>query len=115
MKEGFTFNKVSLMFLRNVIFKNCGGGGGGLTENRKEPLFFFWGGGSYKKQGPFSQVQIYVVANSDDYWIRGFRLIFEGKDCYQLFISVFQIRFQGKHEQGTGTCDPYGYPCHFVG
>ena len=33
MKEGFTFNKVSLMFLRKVIFKNFGGGG----ENRKEP------------------------------------------------------------------------------
>ena len=28
MKEGFTFNKVSLMFLRKVIFKNFGGGGG---------------------------------------------------------------------------------------
>ena len=35
MKEGFTFNKVSLMFLRKVIFKNFGGGG----ENRKEPFF----------------------------------------------------------------------------
>ena len=34
MKEGFTFNKVSLMFLRKVIFKNFGCGGGG---NRKEP------------------------------------------------------------------------------
>ena len=28
MKEGSTFNKVSLMFLRKVIFKNFGGGGG---------------------------------------------------------------------------------------
>ena len=28
MKEEFTFNKVSLMFLRKVIFKNFGGGGG---------------------------------------------------------------------------------------
>ena len=27
MKEGFTFTKVSLMFLRKVIFKNFGGGG----------------------------------------------------------------------------------------
>ena len=35
MKEGFTFNKVSLMFLRKAIFKKFGGGGGG--ENRKEP------------------------------------------------------------------------------
>ena len=35
MKEGFTFNKVSLMFLRKVIFKNFGGGG----ENRKEPNY----------------------------------------------------------------------------
>ena len=33
MKEGFTFNKVSLMFLRKVNFKNFDGGG----ENRKEP------------------------------------------------------------------------------
>ena len=31
MKEGFTFNKVSLMFLRKVIFKNFGDGGA-LTE-----------------------------------------------------------------------------------
>ena len=37
MKEGFTFNKVSLMFLRKVIFKNFGGGGGG---DRKEPNSF---------------------------------------------------------------------------
>ena len=36
MKEGFTFNKVSLMFLKKVIFKNFGGGGGGLGD-RKEP------------------------------------------------------------------------------
>ena len=36
MKEGFTFNKVSLMFLRKVIFNNFGGGGG----NRKEPKCF---------------------------------------------------------------------------
>ena len=28
MKEGCTFNKVILMFLRKVIFKNFGGGGG---------------------------------------------------------------------------------------
>ena len=28
MKEGFTFKKVSPMFLRKVIFKNFGGGGG---------------------------------------------------------------------------------------
>ena len=28
MKEGFTFKKVSLKFLRKVIFKNFGGGGG---------------------------------------------------------------------------------------
>ena len=28
MKEGFTFNTVSLMFLRKVVFKNFGGGGG---------------------------------------------------------------------------------------
>ena len=34
MKEGFTFNQVSLKFLRKVIFKNFGGGG----KNRKEPL-----------------------------------------------------------------------------
>ena len=33
MKEGFTFNKVSLMFLRKAIFKKFGRGG----ENRKEP------------------------------------------------------------------------------
>ena len=37
MKEEFTFNKVSLMFLRKVIFKNFGGGGG----NRKEPKFVY--------------------------------------------------------------------------
>ena len=36
MKEGFTFNKVSLKFLREGIFKNFGGGG----ENRKEPFSF---------------------------------------------------------------------------
>ena len=35
MKEGFTFNKASLKFLRKVIFKNFGGGGG----NRKEPRY----------------------------------------------------------------------------
>ena len=35
MKEGFTFNKVSLMFLRKVIFKNFWWWG----ENRKEPKF----------------------------------------------------------------------------
>ena len=34
MKEGFTFNKVSLMFLRKVIFKNFGGGG--KTEESQE-------------------------------------------------------------------------------
>ena len=34
MKEGFTFNKVSLTFLRKIIFKIFGGGGRG---NRKEP------------------------------------------------------------------------------
>ena len=32
MKEGFTFNKVSPMFLRKVMFKNFGSGG----KNRKE-------------------------------------------------------------------------------
>ena len=35
MKEGFTFNKVSLMFLRKVIFKNFGGGGGGGQKRAK--------------------------------------------------------------------------------
>ena len=33
MKKGFTFDKVSLIFLRKVIFKNFGGEGG----DRKEP------------------------------------------------------------------------------
>ena len=33
MKEGFTFDKVSLMFLRKVIFKNFGGGGGGTEKS----------------------------------------------------------------------------------
>ena len=49
MKEGFTFNKVSLMFLRKVIFKNFVGGGGG---NRKEPKFLskiFVAGGAQKR------------------------------------------------------------------
>ena len=36
MTEGFTCNKVSLMFLRKVIFKNFGGGGG--TEKSLEML-----------------------------------------------------------------------------
>ena len=35
MEEGFTFNKVSLMFLRKVIFKNFGGGG----KTEKSPIF----------------------------------------------------------------------------
>ena len=34
MKKGFTFNKVSLMFLRNVIFKNFGGGGGETEKSQ---------------------------------------------------------------------------------
>ena len=33
MKEGFTFNKVSLKFIRKVIFRKIGGGGG---VDRKE-------------------------------------------------------------------------------
>ena len=34
MKEGFTFNRVSLKFLRKVIFKNFAGGGG--TEKSQQ-------------------------------------------------------------------------------
>ena len=35
MKEGFTFNKVSLMFLRKAIFKKFGGGGGETEKSQK--------------------------------------------------------------------------------
>ena len=37
MKEGFTFNKASLTFLRKFTSKNFGGGGG--VVYRKEPFF----------------------------------------------------------------------------
>ena len=63
MKEGSTFIKVSLMFLRKIVFKNFGGGG----ENRKEPFLgkitlknFGCGGGSQKRANNFFAAHIFV-------------------------------------------------------